>query len=214
MKNTAFTRAQHDFLRGDYGRAIMGFGTALETGMDAARVHLPLGLAYFRNHDFMEAVAEFSRVLELRPNDDQVLFLRGMARFNAGDEAGAVSDLTAALDANPNRVAAYVGPQPGQPFARPRPGSGARPAAGRDPGRGRGGTVPAGILPQPLPAAPGRHPVRHPQGGLGENRAGRPGHRHQPVSRRPLSLFQSPRSGAFFVPSRHRPHRPGAAIGG
>ena len=109
MKNTAFTRAQHDFLRGDYGRAIMGFGTALETGMDAARVHLPLGLAYFRNHDFMEAVAEFSRVLELRPDDDQVLFLRGMARFNAGDEAGAVSDLTAALDANPNRVAAYVG---------------------------------------------------------------------------------------------------------
>ena len=109
MKNTAFTQAQRDFLRGEYGRAIIGFGTALETGMDAARVHLPLGLAYFRNHDFMEAVAEFSRVLELRPSDDQVLFLRGMARFNAGDGAGALSDLTAALDANPNRVAAHVG---------------------------------------------------------------------------------------------------------
>jgi Flp pilus assembly protein TadD len=109
MKNTDFTQAQRDFLRGDYGRAIMGFGKALESGMDGGRVHLPLGLAYFRNRDFMEAVAEFSRVLKLRPNDDQVFFLRGMARFNAGDEAGAVSDLTAALDANPNRVAAYVG---------------------------------------------------------------------------------------------------------
>ena len=33
MKNTAFTQAQRDFLRGEYGRAIMGFGTALETGV-------------------------------------------------------------------------------------------------------------------------------------------------------------------------------------
>ncbi|MDX9835096.1 MAG: tetratricopeptide repeat protein [Desulfobulbus sp.] len=109
MQNKAFFQAQRDFLRGDYGSSITGFGTALETGMEAARVHLPLGLAYLKNRNFAEAAAEFGRVLELRPHDDLVLFLRGMARFNNNEPKIALADLNAAIDANPGRAAAHVG---------------------------------------------------------------------------------------------------------
>ena len=59
MKHTMdFLRGQRHFLRGEYRRSIMEFGGALESGMDAASIHMPLGLAYFKNANFSEAAAE------------------------------------------------------------------------------------------------------------------------------------------------------------
>ena len=106
--NEGFLRGQHHFLRGEYGRSIVGFGLALESGMDPAKVHLPLGLAYLKNSNFAEAITEFSQALEHDPTNDHVLFLRGMARFNRGDVTGAVEDFTEALRSNPQRSMAVV----------------------------------------------------------------------------------------------------------
>lgn len=106
--NTAFVQGQRHFLRGEYGRSIMGFGGALEAGMDAAQVHVPLGLAYFKNRNFAEAVTEFSHGLHLAPDNAQLYFLRGMARFNLGELAPALADLTAAIDRNPHRGQFFV----------------------------------------------------------------------------------------------------------
>ena len=107
--NEGFLRGQRHFLRGEYGRSILGFGLALESGMDPAKVHLPLGLAYLKNSNFAEAITEFSLALEDDPTNDNVLFLRGMARCNRGEMAGAVDDFTTALHFNPRRAMALVG---------------------------------------------------------------------------------------------------------
>lgn len=107
--NEGFLRGQRSFLRGEYARSIMGFGLALESGMDPAKVHLPLGLAYLKNSNFAEAITEFSLALEDDPTKDNVLFLRGMARCNRGDMVGAVEDFTTALHFNPRRAMALVG---------------------------------------------------------------------------------------------------------
>lgn len=106
--NDGFLRGQRHFLRGEYGQSIMGFGKALEAGMDPARVHLPLGLAYFKNSDFVEAATEFTLALEHDPQNDYLLFLRGMARFNRGELKSALDDLNQALRFNPHRGSAYV----------------------------------------------------------------------------------------------------------
>ena len=106
--NEGFLLGQRHFLRGEYGRSIMGFGKALESGMDPAKVHLPLGLAYLKNSDFAEAETEFTHALETVPMNDFVLFLRGMARFNRGDDRGALEDFDASLRFNPRRGATYI----------------------------------------------------------------------------------------------------------
>jgi tetratricopeptide (TPR) repeat protein len=106
--NTAFIQGQRHFLRGEYGRSIMGFGNALETGMDADKVHVPLGLAYFKNMDFAAAAAEFGHALKLDPISDHTLFLRGMALFNNVELDRALEDFSAALRLNPGRGMAYV----------------------------------------------------------------------------------------------------------
>jgi len=106
--NTAFIQGQRHFLRGEYGRSIMGFGNALETGMDADKVHVPLGLAYFKNSDFAAAAAEFGHALEHDPMNDHTLFLRGMVLFNNVEFDRALEDLSAALHLNPRRGMAYV----------------------------------------------------------------------------------------------------------
>lgn len=101
--NKAFLEGQRHFLRGEYARSIMGFGNALETGMDAAKVHVPLGLAYFKNENFAAAAEEFSRALELDPMNDYLLFLRGMTWFNSADLDKALDDFDLALRFNPRR---------------------------------------------------------------------------------------------------------------
>ncbi|MDD2464339.1 MAG: tetratricopeptide repeat protein [Desulfobulbus sp.] len=106
--NEGFLLGQRHFLRGEYGRSIMGFGKALESGMDPTRIHLPLGLAYLKNSDFAEAATEFTQALELDPTNDQLLFLRGMARFNRGELKGALEDLNEALRYNSYRSTTYV----------------------------------------------------------------------------------------------------------
>lgn len=107
--NEGFLRGQRHFLRGEYGRSILGFGLALESGMDPAKVRLPLGLAYLKNSNFTEAITELTLALEHDPTNDHVLFLRGMARCNRGDMVGAVEDFTMALHFNPRRAMALVG---------------------------------------------------------------------------------------------------------
>jgi tetratricopeptide (TPR) repeat protein len=104
-----FLQGQRFFLRGDYGRSIMGFGNALESGMDPAKVHVPLGLAYFKNSNFAEAAAEFGSALERDPMNDQVLFLRGMAWLNHGEMDRALEDFSDALRFNPRRTMARIG---------------------------------------------------------------------------------------------------------
>ncbi|MGD9947174.1 MAG: tetratricopeptide repeat protein [Desulfobulbus sp.] len=106
--NKGFLLGQRHFLRGEYGRSIMGFGKALESGMDPARVHLPLGLAYLKNENFAEAATEFTQALELDPANDHVLFLRGMARFNRGEQRSALDDFNESLRLNPQRGVVYV----------------------------------------------------------------------------------------------------------
>lgn len=107
--NEGFLRGQRHFLRGEYGQSILGFGLALESGMDPDKVHLPLGLAYLKNSNFAEAITEFTLALDHDPTTDHVLFLRGIARCNRGDMAGAVDDFTTALHFNPRRAEALVG---------------------------------------------------------------------------------------------------------
>ena len=107
--NTAFAQGQRHFLRGEYARSIMSFGIALKSGMDAVKVHVPLGLAYFKNAQFSEAVEAFSHALELDPRNDHVLFLRGMALFNNVELDRALDDFNVALRFNPRRAAPYIG---------------------------------------------------------------------------------------------------------
>jgi len=106
--NEGFLHGQRHFLRGEYGQSIMGFGKALESGMDPSKVHLPLGLAYFKNSDFAEATTEFTKALEHDPKNDSLLFLRGMARFNRGELRTALEDLTVAKRFNPGRSETLV----------------------------------------------------------------------------------------------------------
>nr|WP_321467376.1 tetratricopeptide repeat protein [uncultured Desulfobulbus sp.] len=106
--NQGFLLGQRHFLCGEYGRSIIDFGKALESGMDPAKVHLPLGLAYFKNSNFVEAATEFSQALEHDPKNDHLLFMRGMARFNRGELRSALEDLNEALRVNPHRSMAYV----------------------------------------------------------------------------------------------------------
>jgi tetratricopeptide (TPR) repeat protein len=101
--NKAFLEGQRHFLRGEYARSIMGFGNALETGMDATKVHVPLGLAYFKNGNFTAAAEEFSHALERDPTNDHLLFLRGMTWFNSADLDKALADFDLALRFNPRR---------------------------------------------------------------------------------------------------------------
>jgi len=110
MKNKrAFMEGQRHFLRGEYSRSIMSFTHALRSGMDEDKVHVPLGLAYFKNTNFTEAVEEFSRALELDPMNDHVLFLRGMAFFNNEEIDRALDDFNLALRFNTRRATAYLG---------------------------------------------------------------------------------------------------------
>nr|WP_320012399.1 tetratricopeptide repeat protein [uncultured Desulfobulbus sp.] len=106
--NAGFLHGQRHFLRGEYGQSIMGFGKALESGMDPNKVHLPLGLAYFKNSDFAEATTEFTKALEHDPKNDSLLLLRGMARFNRGELRTALEDLTVAKRINPRRSETLV----------------------------------------------------------------------------------------------------------
>jgi len=86
----------------------MEFGGALESGMDAASIHMPLGLAYFKNANFSEAAAEFSRALDLDPANDQALFLRGMALFNNEEPERALEDFNAIVRLDPSRGRIFV----------------------------------------------------------------------------------------------------------
>ena len=108
-RNEGFLLGQRHFLRGEYGRSIMGFGKALESGMDPAKVHLPLGLAYLKNSNFAEATTEFTLALEIDPHNDHLLFLRAMARFNRGELRSALDDFNEVLRLNPHKAMAYVG---------------------------------------------------------------------------------------------------------
>jgi len=108
-RNQGFLLGQRHFLRGEYSRSIMGFGKALESGMDPSKVYQPLGLAYFKNSDFSEAATEFTRALELDPKNEHLLFLRGMARFNRGELKTALGDFNEALRVNPHKAMTYVG---------------------------------------------------------------------------------------------------------
>ena len=103
-----FIQGQRAFLRGEYVRSIISFGNALEAGMDAAKVHVPLGLAYLKNSNFSAAIGEFSRALEREPANDHLLFLRGIALFNNNQPESALDDLSQALWYNPRRGGAFV----------------------------------------------------------------------------------------------------------
>lgn len=104
----SFLQGQRAFLRGEYVRSIISFGNALEAGMDAAKVHVPLGLAYFKNSDFQAAIGEFSLALELEPANDHLLFLRGMALFNDNQLESALDDFSQTLWFNPRRGGAFI----------------------------------------------------------------------------------------------------------
>ncbi len=106
--NTAFVQGQRHFLKGEYDKSIRGFSGALEAGMNAARIHIPLGLAFFKNLNFSEAAAEFSCALQLDPHNDYLYFLRGMAHSNQGESSLALDDLNEAIRLNNRRGAAFV----------------------------------------------------------------------------------------------------------
>jgi tetratricopeptide (TPR) repeat protein len=107
--NTAYTQGQRHFLRGEYARSIRNFDIALKSGIDEVKIHVPLGLAYFKNAQFSEAVEAFSNALELDPRNDHVLFLRGMALFNNAELDRGLDDFNVALRFNPRRAAPYIG---------------------------------------------------------------------------------------------------------
>ena len=109
MKSTDFfTHGQRFFLRGDYTKSIRNFTDALESGMAGEKIHLPLGMAYFKNLEFDKAVECLSHVLEDTPKNDRVLFLRGMAFFNNDQLDKALDDFSLALRFNPRSATTYV----------------------------------------------------------------------------------------------------------
>ena len=101
-------KGQYHFLRGEYGQSIRDFGNALNSSMDAGKVHVPLGLAFFKNGKFPEAAVEFSSALDHDQTNDHILFLRGMTFMNMGNLEEAVDDLNAAISLNGQRGIAYV----------------------------------------------------------------------------------------------------------
>lgn len=106
--NDFFALGQQSFLRGRYTQSIRSFNEALESGMAAEKVNLPLGLAYFKNAEFDKAVACMSHVLEDAPANDRVLFLRGMAYFNNEETGKALDDFNLALRFNARNASAYI----------------------------------------------------------------------------------------------------------
>lgn len=110
MKNskTAFMKGQYHYLRGEFGRSIVDFSNALKSSMDAGKVHVPLGLAYFKNGNFPEAAVEFSCALDHDQTNDYLLYLRGMTFMNMGNLEEAVDDLNASISLNGQRGFAYV----------------------------------------------------------------------------------------------------------
>ena len=76
--------------------------------MDAGKIHVPLGLAFFKNGNFSEAAVEFSRALDHDQTNDYLLFLRGMTFMNMGNMEEAVDDLNASISLNGQRGFAYV----------------------------------------------------------------------------------------------------------
>lgn len=106
--NTAFMKGQYHFLRGEFGRSIVDFGNALKSSMDDGKIHVPLGLAFFKNGNFPEAAVEFSRALDHDQTNDYLLFLRGMTFMNMGNLEEAVDDLNASISLNGQRGFAYV----------------------------------------------------------------------------------------------------------
>lgn len=105
----SFLQGQRLFLQGNYSNSIIFLGKALEMGMDPARVHMPLAMAYLKNGNFFAAASEFGQVLETDPLDDRCLFLRGMALLNNGEPEKALPDFTEALRLNPRRTQARIG---------------------------------------------------------------------------------------------------------
>lgn len=106
--STAFRKGQYHFLRGEYGKSVIDFGNALKSSMDAGKVHVPLGLAFFKNGNFSEAAVEFSHALDHDQTNDHVLFLRGMTFMNMGNLEEAVDDFNVSISFNGQRGSAYI----------------------------------------------------------------------------------------------------------
>jgi tetratricopeptide (TPR) repeat protein len=108
MTSTAFIKGQRHFLRGEYDSSIVDFNRALEEGMDASKVQVPLGLAHLKNSAFLEAVEDFSRALDLEATNDHLFFLRGIAHFNNGNAGKALDDFTESIQRNAGRGTVFV----------------------------------------------------------------------------------------------------------
>ncbi len=108
MNSTAFRKGQRHFLRGEYERSIMDFNSALAEGLDAAKVHVPMGLAHLKKGGFQEAVESFTHALDSDPTNERLFFLRGIAYFNNGNTGKALDDFNEALRLNSKRGVAYV----------------------------------------------------------------------------------------------------------
>ncbi len=108
MHDTEFIKAQRHFLRGEYEKSITDFNNALKNGMDANKVHIPLGWAHLKNGDYFEAITNFSHALDTAPANDHIRFLRGIAYFNNGNVEKALDDFNDAIRFNNRRGAAYI----------------------------------------------------------------------------------------------------------
>jgi Flp pilus assembly protein TadD len=87
--------------KGDYGKALECFETALRYTPTYSYVHINLGIARGQMNEHARAEASFLRALELAPTDAQPHFYYGRYLESRGRRTEAVAHLQTAIDHNP-----------------------------------------------------------------------------------------------------------------
>lgn len=92
------------YSRDDYPRALVSFGSAIESQPDRSQYHLLHGHTLARLGRYGEAVGEYETVLVLDPSNEKAVYSIGISQYNLGNTKQAIHWLTRYIAIAPDAV--------------------------------------------------------------------------------------------------------------
>lgn len=93
--------------KGDYGRALADFNSALKLDSKCLETYLHRGSTYGEMGDYERALADLNKAVELNAYFGRTYALRGSVYFNKGDCDQAIKDCNKAIELKPKDANAY-----------------------------------------------------------------------------------------------------------
>lgn len=100
------TRADANFVKGEYALALTDYDKAVSLRSDSPIAFLNRGRAHFSLKDFSKATADFDKSIELDPKDSRAYFNRGVLNESLGYLEKALADYSKAVDLDPTNETA------------------------------------------------------------------------------------------------------------